>query len=560
MKKRIIVVAVIAALLGQLATVSIAVEYGREINPEEKVYKQSFTDVAPDHWAFNFIEELVERGAINGYPDGKFYPNKTVTREEFAKIMVVAAGLTATPADASSYADVPLSYWASPFIETAKPYMTAYQSGGQAYFKPTDGALREDMAVAVVMLKGYDTRLADLSMIHTMFSDIDAISTGAQPYVALAVENGIISGYQDGTFRGQATITRCEAAAILWRAFQYGGDNKLMPGEVPDPVEIAEPTQTTEPTASPEMPEELPQEEKLPYVMDTAIELREKCRSMVLTNDSVVYCIDGGELRASNSELTVDLEQGLNYPLKIGDKNRSFALEAPTLAYDSEKEIVYLLGNEQRRMVIYDVTDLSAPTCILAADLKGTTYTGSASLYVTTDYMGNQAHEEVPYIQALSNGMLLVPIREDRVNGVIAPCTCMISPSRGTVSLWGELAQKFVVVGDKAIYLNGDTTMEVASITAPMDKTLVSIEGALSSKACAGPDGIYFWDSEGLISLDLDGWRHQKIGADQIECVDLMPIVQQVKDICVNAEGSCAIYDAGNHLIRILSERTEEKV
>lgn len=64
-----------------------AVEYGVEVNPNEKTYGQSFSDVAPDHWAFTYIEELVERGAINGYPDGKFYPNKTVTRDEFCNLL-----------------------------------------------------------------------------------------------------------------------------------------------------------------------------------------------------------------------------------------------------------------------------------------------------------------------------------------------------------------------------------------------------------------------------------------------------------------------------------------
>ena len=100
--------------------------YGAENDPNQKIYTQRFSDVPTNHWAFQYVGDLVERRAINGYPDGKFYPDKTVTREEFAKIMVVAAGLKAQPAQASSYLDVPLDYWASPFIETAKPYMTAY--------------------------------------------------------------------------------------------------------------------------------------------------------------------------------------------------------------------------------------------------------------------------------------------------------------------------------------------------------------------------------------------------------------------------------------------------
>lgn len=213
-----------------LSPAASATNYGSGIDPNTPAYTQTFSDVQTDHWAFQYIAEMVNRGAVAGYPDGTYRPNKTVTRAEFAKIMLGAAGLTATPAAATSYADVPTTNWASPFVETAKPYMTAFRVGTSLYFKPSTGALREDIAVAVVKLKGYDTRTADVSLLDGMFSDVSGISSAAQPYVALAVENNLISGYPDGTFRGQGTITRAEAAAVLWRAFQQGNDDKVIPG------------------------------------------------------------------------------------------------------------------------------------------------------------------------------------------------------------------------------------------------------------------------------------------------------------------------------------------
>lgn len=212
-----------------------AVDNGQQTTGK-RTYQQMFSDVPETHWAFTSIAELSERKAINGYPDEKFYPKNTVTRAEFAKILVVASGLNAQAVPASSFSDVPTTEWSSPFIETAKPYLTGFTSGKRLLFKPNTAALREDVAVAIVRLKGYDTRLADLSILSTMFKDADSISNVARPYVALAVENGLINGLPDGTFRGQATITREEAAAILWRAFQYGNDNKVIPGETPAPV------------------------------------------------------------------------------------------------------------------------------------------------------------------------------------------------------------------------------------------------------------------------------------------------------------------------------------
>lgn len=231
------------ALLLSLCSVSFAAE-----QPPAR----RFSDVPSTHWAYDYIEELVSRGAIDGYPDGKFYPEKTVTREEFAKIMVMAAGLVPLPAAESTYADVSLSHWSSPYIETARPYMTAYQSMGRLYFYPFSGALREDMAVAVVKLRGFDPTKADLSLLSTMFSDLSSISEVARPYVALAVEQGIINGYNDGTFRGQGTITRAEAAAILYRAFQQPAGDKVIPDDLlPSPSPEPSPEVTPEPSPEP---------------------------------------------------------------------------------------------------------------------------------------------------------------------------------------------------------------------------------------------------------------------------------------------------------------------
>lgn len=284
MKRKILAMLLTLALSLSLCT-AYAVNYGDELNPDGKTYTQTFTDVSTKHWAFQYIAELVERGAINGYPDGKFYPDNIVTRQEFAKIMVAAAGLTATPAKQSSYADVPLTHWASPFVETSKPYMTAYKTAAGLSFRPSEGALREDIAVAVVKLKGYDTRLADLSLLTTMFTDVSAISESAKPYVALAVENGLISGYGDSTFRAQNTIARSEAAAILWRAFQYGNDEKVTPDETPaTPTPTPKPTATPKPTPSPE-PEPTPEPEK-PYIVDTVVNAKITDTDMLITMDS----------------------------------------------------------------------------------------------------------------------------------------------------------------------------------------------------------------------------------------------------------------------------------
>lgn len=228
MKIKKILAAAITAVVALTSVLPVsAIDYGKEYeNKPSGTYDVKFKDVPRNNWAFEYIGEMQKRGIINGYPDGKYYPDNYVERCEFAKIMVGAAGLRTGDASGEYFADVKYNDWFYEYVETAKEYLTGYKSFGQNYFRPNNYALREDIAVALVKLKGYDTKNTDQNILQTMFSDYDSISASAKPYVATAVDRGLVSGYDDGTFKGQDSITRAEAAAMLWRAYQYGNDNK----------------------------------------------------------------------------------------------------------------------------------------------------------------------------------------------------------------------------------------------------------------------------------------------------------------------------------------------
>ena len=187
----------------------------------QKDYRQTFWDVSKDHWAFSYIGELVDKGVLAGYEDGSFRPENTVTRAEWAKIMVLAAGLPVT--DNNVYFRDMSGHWANMYVNAAKDYLAAYTDNT---YRPDQAAVREDVTVSMVKLKGYDIGNVDYSYLNS-FSDTNSISNSLKAYVAVAVEKGLIDGFEDGTFRGQNTLTRAEAAALLWRAFQYGSDNKV---------------------------------------------------------------------------------------------------------------------------------------------------------------------------------------------------------------------------------------------------------------------------------------------------------------------------------------------
>ena len=72
MRKRMISLFMsIAMIFGILSTIALA---------------GAMEDVPKNHWAHNYIEDLVSKGVINGYGDGTFRPDIKISREEAVKI------------------------------------------------------------------------------------------------------------------------------------------------------------------------------------------------------------------------------------------------------------------------------------------------------------------------------------------------------------------------------------------------------------------------------------------------------------------------------------------
>ena len=96
-----------------------------------------------------------------------------------------------------------------------------YVSGmGDGTFNPKGATTRAQFASMIAKAMGYDDSLAG----ETRFKDVPADQwyAGAITY---CFDNDIISGYDDGTFQPDKTITRQEAASILKNAFNLTGNS-----------------------------------------------------------------------------------------------------------------------------------------------------------------------------------------------------------------------------------------------------------------------------------------------------------------------------------------------
>ena len=176
-------------------------------------FANNFTDLDATHWAYEPIVEMSERGILNGYPDGTFLPSKSITRAEFAKILVLTLDLNG-PATNNVFSDVTQDFWGYEYINIASNYLSGYTNGNEIIFLPNEVAVREDVAVAVVVAAGLQNAEYNIDTLNR-FSDKDEISENLRKYIAIAVENNLMQGDANGTFRPKGKLTRAEVCKLM---------------------------------------------------------------------------------------------------------------------------------------------------------------------------------------------------------------------------------------------------------------------------------------------------------------------------------------------------------
>ncbi len=219
MLKKSKVISVIILLLMMFSTVTANADTTIQIVGNGNTV--SFNDLNGYSWASEAISSFTSRGIIGGDGNGKFNPANKVTREQFAKMLVLTFNAPLKNTTAPTFSDVPISRWSNTYVETSKDFLTGYSNpfGGTPAFHPAETATREDIAVALVRMMGLtDKDAQDVNSASYKFSDASSISASLLGYVSIAAERNLISGYSDGTFRPQQGISKAEAVVLLNRA------------------------------------------------------------------------------------------------------------------------------------------------------------------------------------------------------------------------------------------------------------------------------------------------------------------------------------------------------
>ena len=235
-KKLFSVITMLAVLLSFSSTTFAAYEYDENIAPPADNISQIigdgntvvFIDVPSNYWAKDQIDYFAQQGIVAGYEDGSFQPEAGVTREEFCKLLVSTFKQPLETPSTPTFADVAEDRWSYPYVEVCREFLTGYANpfGGLPAFHPEEYATREDIAVALVRMMGFtDNDANDKNYASRNFYDGSSISPSLMPYVSVACEKGLISGYPDGTFGPTQGITRAETVVLLNRATKQAVTN-----------------------------------------------------------------------------------------------------------------------------------------------------------------------------------------------------------------------------------------------------------------------------------------------------------------------------------------------
>lgn len=216
----------IKALAASVMTAAIVIPLASANVQAAPVTKTTFKDVPKSHWAYESIKQVAEKGLVTGYEDGTYKPAARVTRAEFATFL--ARVFDSNERATVSLNDISDTHWANEAIqeglalgfikledysknkfEPNKPMtrgeMSRWLANGLAHANADYGKAIEEMANS------------SLTLIPIPEFYGGGVNKKDLPYIGVALGTGLLSGYEDFTFKPNGNTTRAEVATILIR-------------------------------------------------------------------------------------------------------------------------------------------------------------------------------------------------------------------------------------------------------------------------------------------------------------------------------------------------------
>lgn len=200
-----------------------AYDSSSEVTPATTpAYSYSFSDLE-GHWAEDIVLSLAEDGIIDGYSDGTFKPDLSISRAELLKVSFEAFDEILPETFGSEviskqnpFSDINSGDWFYKYV-TFGAYHYVVNGYDDGTFRPDQDVTRAEAVKIILLSTGLDL---PLKTPYSTFSDVPNDAWYKHFVMILATEidiNGdpLMTGYSDGTFRPGQAITRAEASTLI---------------------------------------------------------------------------------------------------------------------------------------------------------------------------------------------------------------------------------------------------------------------------------------------------------------------------------------------------------
>ncbi len=187
---------------------------------------KDFTDVRSGDWFYNDLQTMVNHGVVNGYQDGSFKPQASITVGEFLKMLTINSG-------APVMAAAPGEHWAQPYHDYA------IDKGWLFWDIAYLNAEADRFLVAELVLLALNLEIDENAI--SPFTDINSAILNT------LYQKGIINGSDSNqglVYRPMQAISRAEICAILNRSYQWqlaNNQQQATPQPTPQPTPTPEP-------------------------------------------------------------------------------------------------------------------------------------------------------------------------------------------------------------------------------------------------------------------------------------------------------------------------------
>lgn len=227
--------------MSELAVVAFEKATGNVIDELERT--DYFTDTTDKN-----ILKAYEYGIVSGYPDGTFQPGKTLTRQEFFKIIqnfCEAAAYTSTRSkDLGSFADSgSIGAWAREAAQlcVSNSFVDGTKSGSATYLRPTEGASRQEAMVMFLraykdVRQWYNVNITTAS-VEVNESDLNVTVTDVSKTMYVATDtlnvrdSWLASSTKVGTLKRNQAVTVTGSCSNGWYRIQYDGHTAYVSGQ-----------------------------------------------------------------------------------------------------------------------------------------------------------------------------------------------------------------------------------------------------------------------------------------------------------------------------------------